>query len=317
MGGIRAALTLLGLVLDLAARPAWPWGCDGHEIVAYIASRHLHPAATHQVTALIGQPSAVIFVSRRCNVRDLEPLANVSTWADDVRSVVPTTAPWHFLDIPRGTSATSPAAPFCPPAGCVTSAITDQLHVLEDTRRPGQERANALMYVVHFVGDVHQPLHCTTNRDRGGNCVPVDFFAQRAHPDPQSSHGDWRPNLHSVWDTDLVKKAMAGATVQQYAQTLDARFADRFASWQRGTPVTWAQESNRIADEVVYGKLPVPLPVESGDVARCDEEHISDHWRTYHEELEQAYADAAIPVVEEQLAKAGARLAMVLNDVWH
>jgi hypothetical protein len=317
VGRPRARLPLLVLLLELAARPAWPWGCDGHEVVASVASRHLGPPAAHQVAALIGQPSAVTFVSRRCNVTGLEPLANVSTWADDIRSVVPTTGPWHFLDIPRGTSASDPVTEFCPPAGCVTRAITEQLHVLEDASRTTQERANALMYVVHFVGDVHQPLHSTTNRDRGGNCVPVDFFGQRSRPDPQSSHGDWRPNLHSVWDTDLVRTAMAGATVQQYAQALDARFAGRFASWQHGTPATWAKESNRIANEIVYGKLPVPLPVESGDVARCDEDHISDHWRSYHEQLDQTYADAAIPVVEEQLAKAGARLAMVLNDVWH
>jgi len=308
--------TVLVLLLALGARPAWPWGCDGHEIVASIASRHLGPAATRQVAALIGHPSAVIFVSRRCDVVGLEPLADVSTWADDIRSVVPTTAPWHFLDIPRGTSPTASVTELCPPAGCVTRAITEQLAILADAGRTTQERANALMYVVHFVGDVHQPLHCTTNRDRGGNCVPVDFFGQPSRPDPQSAHGDWRPNLHSVWDTDLVKKAMVGATVQQHAQALDARFADRIASWQHGTPETWAKESNRIADEVVYGKLPVPLPVEPGDVVRCDEDHVSERWRAYHEKLDQPYADAAIPVVDEQLAKAGARLAMVLNDVW-
>jgi len=172
------------------------------------------------------------------------------------------------------------------------------------------------MYVVHFVGDVHQPLHCTTNRDRGGNCVPVDFFGQQARPDPRSRHGDWRPNLHSVWDVDLVRRAMGGATVADYAHALDSRFADRFASWQHGTPVAWAKESNRLADQVVYGKLPTSLPIEAGEVGRCDEDHMSDHWRSFHERLGQTYADAAIPVVEEQLAKAGARLAMILNDVW-
>ncbi len=302
--------------LVLTARTAWPWGCDGHEVVAALAERHLHPPAVRGVAALIGNPSAVIFVDRMCPVTGLSPLANVSTWADDVRSVVPTTGPWHFLDIPRGTPAGSDVTRFCPTEGCVTSAIAQQLKVLEDTTRTTQERANALMYLVHFVGDVHQPLHCTTNRDRGGNCVPVDFFGKQTGPDPRSRHGDWRPNLHSVWDTDLVRTAMAGASVVRYAEVLDTRFADRFSSWQHGTPIDWAKESNQIADEVVYGKLPTPLPIESGDVRRCDEGQIAEHWREFDERLGRPYADAAVPVIEQQLAKAGARLAMMLNDVW-
>ena len=109
---------------------------------------------------------------------------------------------------------------------------------------------------------------------------------------------------------------MAGASVVRYAEVLDGRFADRISSWQHGTPGDWARESNQIADEVVYGKLPTPLPIESGDVRRCDEGQIAEHWREFDERLGQPYADAALPVVEQQLAKAGARLAMMLNDVW-
>jgi hypothetical protein len=109
---------------------------------------------------------------------------------------------------------------------------------------------------------------------------------------------------------------MGGASVVRYAEVLDGRFADRFASWQHGTPVDWAMESNQIADEIVYGKLPTPLPIESGDVSRCDEGQIAEHWRAFDVRLGQPYADAAVPVIEQQLAKAGARLAMMLNDVW-
>src|SRR5262249_45138502 len=104
---MRGGLLLVASLLGLAVRPAWPWGCDGHAIVPPIAPRHLSRAAAQGVSVLIGNPSAVIFAPRACNVAGLPPLANVSTWADDVRSVVPTTAPWHFLDIPRGTSAAS------------------------------------------------------------------------------------------------------------------------------------------------------------------------------------------------------------------
>jgi hypothetical protein len=300
-----------------AASPAWPWGCQGHEIVAYVAYRHLSPAAKAGVQSLIGRPASVIHVKRNCAVTELLALANVSSWADDIRAEEPSTAPWHFLDIPRGTRSSTDPARFCPAAGCVTRAITTQLARLEDTSLSKQQRAEALMYVVHFVGDVHQPLHCTTNHDRGGNCVPVDFFGERAHPDPWSRHGDWTPNLHAVWDSRIIDRALGSHGVERYADALDHEFAGKLSAWQRGTPADWAMESHRVADDVVYAKLPVALPVEAGDVARCDQNHISDHWHGFDEQLAQPYYDAVRPALDEQLAKAGARLAMLLNRVWH
>jgi hypothetical protein len=172
------------------------------------------------------------------------------------------------------------------------------------------------MYVAHFVGDVHQPLHCTTNHDRGGNCVPVDFFGRQTRPNPRSPHGDWTPNLHAVWDTQILVKAMGSRGVEHYANTLDRQFASQLHAWQRGTPADWATESYRVADAVVYGKLPTALPIESGDVAHCDQNHVSGHWHGFDERLAQPYYDAARPALDQQLAKAGARLAMLLNRIW-
>jgi hypothetical protein len=305
------------LLLSLAVPgTAWSWGCHGHEIVAYLAYRHLSPAARAGVTDLIGDPASVVHVRRYCSVTGLLPLADVSSWADDVRADLPDTAPWHFIDIPRGTPSGASPARFCPRAGCVTTAITRQLAVLEDAHQPEQRRAEALMYVVHFVGDVHQPLHCTTNDDRGGNCVPVDFFGTRTRPDPRSPHGDWTPNLHAVWDSALLDRAMGSRSPEQYADLLDRQLAGQLAGWQHGTPADWATESHRVADAVVYAKLPTPLPIQSGDVTRCDQHRVSDHWRGFDEELGRPYYDAVRPALDEQLAKAGARLAMLLNGVW-
>lgn len=305
------------LLVVTIASPARPWGCHGHEIVAYVAYRHLSPAAKAGVKDLIGRPASVVHVKRACHVTGLLALANVSSWADDVRAELPSTASWHFIDIPRGTASSADPAHFCPVAGCVTSAITTQLARLKDTSLPKQQRAEALMYLVHFVGDVHQPLHCATNDDRGGNCVPVDFFGTHTRPDPRSQHGDWTPNLHAVWDTKIIDKAMGSQGVEHYANELDREFASKLAGWQRGTPAGWAMETHRVADTVAYGKLPTALPTEPGDVARCDQNHISDHWHGFDERLAQSYYDAARPALDEQLAKAGARLAMLLNHVWH
>lgn len=306
------ALTLALLVPS----PAWSWGCHGHEVVAYLAYRHLSPAAKAGVTDLIGHPASVVHVHRNCTVTGLLALANISSWADDMRAEAPSTAPWHFIDIPRGTPASASPTHFCRAAGCVTTAIKKQLALLEDPHQPKQQRAEALMYVVHFVGDVHQPLHCTTNDDRGGNCVPVDFFGTHTRPDTRSQHGDWTPNLHAVWDSLILDRAMGSHGVEHYANVLDQEFSGQLAGWQHGTPIDWAKESNRVGDTVVYAKLPTALPVEAGAVARCDQNHISDHWHGFGEALGQPYYDAVRPALDEQLAKAGARLAMLLNRVW-
>jgi hypothetical protein len=309
-------LTLAMVSLLPAASPAWPWGCEGHEVVAYFANQHLSAAAKAGVEGLIGKPTSVIKVSRFCSVQGLIPIANVSSWADDIRGSRKNTAGWHFLDIPRGTPPSTDVTQFCPQEGCVTKAITEQLAILKDPHQPSQARAEALMFIIHFVGDVHQPLHCTTNDDRGGNCVPVDFFGTHTRLDTGSTHGDWKPNLHGVWDTNILVKAMGGSGPEVYANSLGTQFASKIAGWQTGTPSDWAMESHQAADGIVYAKLPVALPTEAGDVARCDENHISDHWRGFGEHLAEPYYDAVRPLVDEQLAKAGARLAMVLNGVW-
>src|SRR5262245_21945678 len=103
---VHRNLLLVALLLA-TVRPAWPWGCQGHEIVAYIASRHLTSKAKSGVSSLIGHPTSVIHVHRFCTVRGLSAMANVSSWADDERGVNRATAPWHFLDIPRGTPAST------------------------------------------------------------------------------------------------------------------------------------------------------------------------------------------------------------------
>jgi len=310
----RTGLLVLAATLA-AASPARPWGCQGHAIVAYVADRHLSPAAKAGVQSLIGSQAPLRHMRRYCPMTGLA-LANVSTWADDIRVEEPTTAPWHFLDIPRGTGSSVDPARFCPAEGCVTRAITAQVARLEDTRLPEEQRTEALMYLVHFVGDVHQPLHCTTNHDRGGNCVPVDFFDERTHPNTRSRHGDWMPNLHAVWDSKIIDRAVGSQGVAHYADALEHQFGAKIGTWQRGTPADWAMESHRVADDVVYARLPVALPVEAGDVAHCDQNRTADHWHGFDERLAQPYYDAVRPALDEQLAKAGARLAMLLNRVW-
>ena len=118
-------------------------------------------------------------------------MADSATWADDVRGERKN-GPWHYIDIPRG-SKRGPVEGFCGAAGCVTKAIREQLAILKDTKADAAKRAEALRYIIHFVGDLHQPLHTTTNADQGGNCVPMKYFRRNAH---EHNHS-FSPNLHA------------------------------------------------------------------------------------------------------------------------
>src|SRR6478672_6492861 len=110
------ALALLATVYPAAV---WAWGCEGHRTVALIAARHLNAHARANATALLKQQPIDPNLTRFCHPKSTSALADASTWADDVREKRPSTAGWHFLDVPRG--ATAAGSTFCPATGCVTS----------------------------------------------------------------------------------------------------------------------------------------------------------------------------------------------------
>ena len=301
------------------APSTWGWGCKGHQVVALIAEAHLTPHARAMVMEILDASPISADLRRYCGVSGLDAFADSATWADDERSIRPETAGWHFLDIPRGAPK-GDVAPYCPPStGCVTSAIADQLAVLRKPDASAQERADALRFVIHFVGDLHQPLHATTNDDRGGNCVPVAFFGNApAKPNPLTE--DYRPNLHGIWDTDILEHFETGETVQQIADELESKFKTQIPAWESKPvdPIAWAWESHQIAEDVAYGDLPVKIAIETpAPVNACsDDNHISTRIFNLNEELGDSYENAAGAVIQEQLTKAGARLASVLNNLW-
>jgi S1/P1 Nuclease len=256
---------------------------------------------------------------RYCGDTGLDAFVDSSTWADDERSVRPDTGGWHFIDIPRGAPK-GDIAQYCARAeGCVTNAIAEQLAVLRNSSASAQARADALRYVIHFVGDLHQPLHTTTNDDRGGNCVPVAFF-DRAPEQTNPAKEDYRPNLHGIWDTDIIEHFAHGRTAQQIADELDRKFKAQIPTW-KSEPVdvaAWAWEAHEVAENVVYGDLPNKVATEKPQkVNTCaDDNHISTRMLNLQEQIGDAYESPAESVVQEQLAKAGARLAAVLNSLW-
>jgi hypothetical protein len=312
---IAGALVLAGLV---CGSPIFAWGCKGHQIVALIAENHLRPNTRLMVKEILDAAPIDSTLNRYCGQSGLDAFSDSSTWADDERTIRPDTGAWHYLDIPRG-AAKADVWKFCAPEGCVTSAIEAQLAILRDVTASARARGDALRFLIHFVGDMHQPLHLTTNNDRGGNCVPVAFFGLGpVQTNPQKE--DYRPNLHSVWDTDIVERASQGQTPQQAADALETKLRALSIAWQSKSIDVggWAWESHRIAEETVYGKLSTKIRIEAPKpVATCaDDNHISARMLALDEQVDDSYQAAAEPVVQEQLMKAGVRLAMLLNNLW-
>ena len=306
--------TIVGL-----APSAWGWGCTGHQVVAVIAEKHLNPRARDMVAQILAAGPIDPALRRYCGANTLDAFADSSTWADDQRSVQPATAGWHYIDIPRGV-AKGDLAPYCPPStSCITRAIDEQMAIVRNSNASAQARADALRYIIHFFGDLHQPLHATSNNDLGGNCVPVSFFGA-APQEKNVAKESYAPNLHGIWDTGILERFADVKTPQQFADEMSIRFKARIPAWlrERVDVVAWAWESHQVAEESVYGALPRKVAIETPlEVNACsDAEHISTRMLNLHEQIGADYQAAAESVIQEQLTKAGIRLAAALNAVW-
>lgn len=308
------AAAAIFLLVDMAAGTpqAVAWGCKGHQTVALLAERHLTPEARQLVEKLLEENPVDPQVKRYCGsaIRDL--LEDGSTWPDDVRNERKN-GPWHYIDIPRGAPR-HPLEEYCGAQGCVTKAIAQQWAVLKDTHAEPGKRAEALRYVVHFVADLHMPLHASTNNDLGGNCVPVHYLGRRPH----QSHDSFSPNLHAIWDTAILERDMEGADPAEFADYLEQTFSSELAQWGKvGIHIEeWTWESHDLAESVAYSELQPKVPVEAPvSVHSCaGDNHVGERLLQMHLTANQAYQDAAAAIVEKRLAQAGVRLAMILND---
>ena len=294
-----------------AAPAAKAWGCKGHQTVAMVAEAYLTPEAKQMVESLLHASPVAADAKRYCGNNVSDALADASTWPDDIRNERKN-GNWHYIDIPRGAKH-GPAEQYCGKQGCVTQAIVEQVAILKDKNADPAKRADAVRYVIHFVGDLHQPLHGTTNADEGGNCVPVNYFRRVAH----ENHG-YTPNLHSLWDTAIPERDMEGADPHEFAEMLEKKFAADVDGWQKaGIHVDdWAWESHDIAETAAYGELVPKIPVEPDvPVHTCaDDNNIGQRMLSLHVTAGQEYQQKASLVVERRIAQGGVRLAMILND---
>jgi hypothetical protein len=269
VAAISRAMTFLASLAFLLGAPlnAFAWGYEGHRIIAEIAEQFLQPQTAHQVRELLA-------------IENVTTLAEVSTWADEIRLQHPETRPWHYVNIPltlpTGEPAVYDALRDCPKDACVVAKIEQFKRELRDRQLPERQRLEALKYIVHFVGDVHQPLHVSDNHDRGGNDVPVIFMGLPT-------------NLHAVWDSRIVAPAAKGNERAYALQLVQSISDEQHQRWSEGSLISWVDEGHEIAARTIYSELP-----HSGT-------------------LPDDYETKALPIVNEQLERAGVRLAVVLN----
>ncbi|HXW56652.1 MAG TPA: S1/P1 nuclease [Candidatus Cybelea sp.] len=319
IGRLACVVPLVSSFAAVAVPSAAGFGCTGHQVVAFIAEDHLEPHARAMVMQILAAAPIDPGLRRYCGDSGVDRFVDSSTWADDERGVRPETSGWHFVDIPR-RAPLGDIMKYCPPsAGCILTAITSELSVLSNQAASPRERADALRFIIHLVGDLHQPLHTTTNDDRGGNCVPVAYF-DRAPEETNPEKEDYRPNLHGVWDTNIIERFAQGRPSRQVASELEEKFKTQIQAWEseKAAVNAWALESHALAEAVVYGDLPAQIAIEKPqEVNSCaDDDHIAARMLKLHEQIGEDYEIAAETAVETQLAKAGARLAGLLNSLW-
>jgi len=300
-----------------AAPRAGAWGCRGHQTVALIAEKHLTREAQQLVEKLLGANPIDPTLKRWCGNATRDLLADASTWPDDVRNER-RNGPWHYVDIPRGKHKGS-LEEYCGAEGCLTRAIEQQRAILKDSSAEGPKRAEAIRYLIHFVGDMHQPLHVINNGDNGGNCVPVKYLRREPLPNPEHpEREDYSPNLHQIWDTEIVERDMEVSSPHRYADELDEKFRAESAVWEaEGLHVeNWAWEVHERAESEVYEAFATKIPVEpEAKPKSCsDNNHIGKRMFERHLTADEAYQRRAAKAVEVGLAQAGLRLAMILNE---
>jgi len=315
----RKVLFLAGALalLILTAPPANAWGCKGHQTVALIAEKHLTPEARQLVQQILGDNPMDPKLRRWCGNATMDLMVDASTWPDDVRNERKN-GPWHYIDIPRGKHK-GELDGYCGPEGCVTRAIEEQRAILKDKSADSLKRAEAIRYLVHFVGDLHQPLHAITNADNGGNCVPVKYFRHESLLNPlHPEREDFSPNLHQIWDTEIVERDMEISNPLRYADELDEKFRAESAAWEAaGIHVdNWAWKSHERAETAVYNAFPEKIGVEPDTKLKscAENNHIGKRMFEKHLAVGETYQSNAAKVAETALAEAGVRLAMILND---
>ncbi|WP_214072621.1 S1/P1 nuclease [Mucilaginibacter sp. dw_454] len=239
------------------------WGFKGHQAVATIAENHLTPQAKAAVKELLGTQS----------------LSDVATWADEVRNepAFKSTGGWHFVDLPLGLTFEQFSAEVKGQGeDNVYGAMQKARIILTHPKSTKEQKIEALKFLVHFVGDAHQPMHVSRKEDKGGNTIQVRFDNQGT-------------NLHSLWDSKLIDHQ--GLTVTEMSKQYDKATPAEIKQWQADQPMQWLWESYQITTKL-YAEV------------EKNNSPDDDYYKTH------------IGIIEQRIDQGGIRLAGVLNDIY-
>jgi hypothetical protein len=259
---MRSPLRLLFLSLFLLCyQLAFCWGLTGHRIIAEIAENHLSKKAKKELRKLIGR----------------ETLAWWANWPDFIKSDSNWrhASPWHYVDLPGHISKDSFLVQLRNlPGKTLYTQIPAMIAQLKDKSQSIEQRRSALAFVIHLIGDLHQPLHVGRSDDEGGNKITVYWFNEKT-------------NLHSVWDTYLINNQQYSYT--EYSHLLDIAGKEQVIGWQNSSLDDWFYESHQLSD-IIYDSAP-------------NESKLSYNYNFQFQQM-----------LNDQLLKGGIRLAKVLND---
>jgi len=268
------------LVLGLLSANAFAWGPTGHRVVGAVAEKHLDIAVHSKIFKILGGQS----------------LSRVANWPDEIKSEPAKysyTFNWHYTDWADDAHDHDEASS----SGKLLGSIKDQVAVLKNPEATDEAKVFALKFIIHLVGDLHQPLHVGNGLDQGGNLCKVTFQGQAM-------------NLHALWDEGMIN-----FTKLSYSELADyvsqGRTREEILAWKSGTVVDWALESKELRGKIYpENVLPTPEPMSVKQYCRKDIVVTAEETP----KLSYDYSYKFVPVVEQRLYQAGVRLAMVLNE---
>ncbi len=258
-------LSIFALALGFSPLALQAWGPTGHRVIAEIAQRNLNKKANKQVTKLL----------------DNYPMAYWSTWADNIKSDTTDrwkhTYIWHYVNIPGDLpKAEMEKAVNHVEQANVYSEIPRLCEIVKDKNVSTDEKREALYFLIHLVGDLHQPMHIGREEDLGGNRITVYWFGTRT-------------NVHAVWDTSLINNENYSYT--EYTAILNRISSKEKKEIQNGELVDWLFDTYQIANEI-YSSV------------------------TNEDKLSYNYPYKYKKTMELQLQRAGLRLAALLNQLF-
>lgn len=291
---MRRLLSLCLTICIVIPSPAYSWWEIGHQTVARIAVTQLTPAARTRLARILNVEDNPEAIS--------DAMAKASTWADETKAETKT-GEWHYIDLTLQDQR-SDIPKRCPNENCAPARIAIFAARLSSNGAPNLQwsELDSLRYLVHFVGDIHQPLHTISDADLGGNCERLDPPIDAAR------------NLHALWDggiiSEMTSSDRAFAADLESHELADMKPADR-TEILSGNQDDWVWESHLLAKRVVYGRLHIPTepPIFPENCHEAPPDIVN-----FRPQIDSLYLDDMKPIIRMQLAKAGLRLGKLLNQ---